>query len=124
MIDRSGSQADEASSDSLFADNKPSAALKHVKKSVRVTKSRKSEPVTVVRDDEYYEDEGRMESQQFLALVELESKKKHKVAKAANAFIEKFSEGIKDNERALKTHLQELIAASYVLLLQFQRIVH
>lgn len=53
------SQGSDGSSDRLFIEEQP-AAPKHVKKN---PKARKSEPVKrVTADDEYAEDEGRMET--------------------------------------------------------------
>jgi hypothetical protein len=44
--------------------------------------------------------------------MELESKKKRKAAKAANEFMDKFTNGIKKEEQALKKRLDTLSAAS------------
>ncbi|KUJ18239.1 uncharacterized protein LY89DRAFT_781315 [Mollisia scopiformis] len=93
-------------SDQMFAEEK-TAAPKHVKK------VRKSEPVArVAQNDEYEEDEGRMESQQFLALVEFESKKKKRAAKAALEYMERFTENIDSTNDGLKMRLANLAAAS------------
>jgi hypothetical protein len=52
-------------------------------------------------------------SRQFLALVEFESKKK-RAAKAASEHMEKFHDGIHNDEEALKKRLEDLSVASYV----------
>jgi hypothetical protein len=49
---------------------------------------------------------------QFLALVEFESKKKRKAAKAANEYMDKFTNGINNAEQALKKRRDNLNAAS------------
>ncbi|KAE8452831.1 hypothetical protein EG329_013103 [Mollisiaceae sp. DMI_Dod_QoI] len=110
-IDEENSSQDAGgSSDQLFVQEKP-AAPKYVKKTV--VKSRKSEPARLTKeDDEYEDDEGRMETQQFLALVEHESKKKKRAAKAASEYMDRFKEGIQSSDDALKMRLVNLIAAS------------
>jgi len=60
--DQESSHDAEESSDQLFVEEK--RAPKYVKKTA--IKSRKSEPARVNRNDEYEEDEGRMESQYVL----------------------------------------------------------
>ncbi|PMD45057.1 hypothetical protein L207DRAFT_507973 [Hyaloscypha variabilis F] len=108
--DSGSSQREDESGDQLFVDEAP-VAPKYVKKSA--PKSRKSEPVKrVTKADEYEEDVGRLESQQFLAIMELESKKKRKAAKAANEFMDKFMNGINNEEQALKKRRDTLSAAS------------
>jgi len=49
---------------------------------------------------------------QFLALVEFESKKKRKAAKAANEYMDKFTNGINNAEQALKKRRATLSATS------------
>jgi hypothetical protein len=44
----------------------------------------------------------------FLALVEMESKKKKRAAKASNEFMTKFNQNVADEHQALKRHLEEL----------------
>jgi hypothetical protein len=53
-------------------------------------------------------------SRQFLALVEFESKKKKRAAKAASEYMEKFHDSIQNDEEALKKRLGNLSVASYV----------
>ncbi|PMD65912.1 uncharacterized protein K444DRAFT_624453 [Hyaloscypha bicolor E] len=104
------SQGECDSSDQLFVDE-DHVAPEYVKK--LAPKSRKSEPVKrVTKADEYEEDEGRLESQQFLALVEFESKKKRKAAKSANEYMDKFTNGISNADQALKKRRDSLNAAS------------
>ncbi|KAE9375440.1 hypothetical protein N431DRAFT_463523 [Stipitochalara longipes BDJ] len=107
------SQGRNDSSDQLFTDEAPFAP-KYVKKSA--PKSRKSEPVKrVTKADEYEEDEGRLESLQFLALVEFESKKKRKAAKAVTEYMDKFTNAINNAEQALKKRRDLLNVASIKL---------
>ncbi|CZT08753.1 uncharacterized protein RCO7_03448 [Rhynchosporium graminicola] len=97
---------EEGSSDQLFVVREPVTSKDTKKRSV---KSRKSEPVKPSsRVDEYEEDEGRTESRQFLALVEFESKKKKRAAKAAAELIERFENRINDAEESLKKRLHDL----------------
>ncbi|KAF8863568.1 hypothetical protein BDZ45DRAFT_670165 [Acephala macrosclerotiorum] len=103
------SQDAGGSSDHLLVQDKP-AAPKYVKKTA--VKSRKSEPARMTRNDEYEEDEGRMESQQFLALVEFESKKKKRAAKAASEYMDKFKDSINSSSDNLKLRLTNLTASS------------
>ncbi|KAG9229607.1 hypothetical protein BJ875DRAFT_488760 [Amylocarpus encephaloides] len=105
--DDSDSQHSEDESDDHLFVREHSDAPRHAKKS----KTRKSEPVRH-RVDEYEEDEGRMESQQFLALVQFESKKKKMAAKASASFLEKFASDLKDDEKELKQVLQNSSATS------------
>ena len=49
---------------------------------------------------------------QFLALIEFESKKKRKAAKAANEFMDKFTNRINSEEEALKKRREELSTVS------------
>lgn len=56
-----GSSQDGGDSDDQLFVQEKRAAPKYVKKTA--VKSRKSEPARVTRNDEYEEDEGRMESQ-------------------------------------------------------------
>jgi hypothetical protein len=52
---------------------------------------------------------------QFLALVEFESKKKRKAAKAANEYMDKFTNNVKRDEQVLTNLLDDRDNASYVL---------
>jgi hypothetical protein len=54
------------------------------------------------------------ESRQFLALVELETKKKRQAAKKSIQYLEAFKKRVEDEERALKANLQDLSAAACV----------
>ncbi|PMD23751.1 hypothetical protein NA56DRAFT_657007 [Hyaloscypha hepaticicola] len=108
--DSETSQRDDDSSDPLFIDEQP-LAPKHVKKAA--TKARKSEPIMrVTKADEYEEDEGRMQSSQFLALVEFQTKKKRKAVSAAKEYMEKFTNSVNNAEQALKKNCDTLNAAS------------
>jgi hypothetical protein len=49
---------------------------------------------------------------QFLALIEFESKKKRKAAKAANEYMDKFTKHVNGEEQALKKYREKLSAAS------------
>jgi DNA-directed RNA polymerase subunit N (RpoN/RPB10) len=55
-----------------------------------------------------------MDSRQFLALVEFESRKKKRAAKVASEYMEKFRDGIQKDEEALNKRLRDLGVASYV----------
>ncbi|PVH84602.1 hypothetical protein DL98DRAFT_569106 [Cadophora sp. DSE1049] len=105
--DASDSAGDE-SSGQLFVDQEP-VAPKHVKKSSM--KSRKSEPIKrTARSDEYEEDEGRLGSKQFLAMVEFygENKKNKRASKAATNYMGVFESKIDDAEESLKKRLHDL----------------
>jgi hypothetical protein len=66
-------------------------------------------------DEEYDEDVGRTESQTFLAMVELESKKKRKANKENSAYMEKFKKEVYNQEGKLKLALVEGEKKSYVV---------
>jgi len=111
----SDSVGDE-SSDYLFVDQKP-AAPKHVKKSS--LKSRKSEPIKrATRSDEYEEDEGRLGSKQFLAMVEFygEHKKNKRATKAATNYIGVFESKVGKSEESLKKRLHDLGTETYEMI--------
>ncbi|KAH7356852.1 hypothetical protein BKA65DRAFT_592402 [Rhexocercosporidium sp. MPI-PUGE-AT-0058] len=104
----------EESSEHLFVDQE-GAAPKHIKKSS--LKSRKSEPVKrAARADEYDQDEGRSQGQQFLAGVEFVSKNKKWEAKVTSNFMERFEGRINKDEEFLKNHLHDvnLVASKQV----------
>ncbi|TVY94213.1 hypothetical protein LAWI1_G000177, partial [Lachnellula willkommii] len=105
--EESDSAHEDNSGNELFVEDQP-VATRHVKK--RTT--RQSEPTRLIRADEYEEDEGRMESQQFLALVEFESKKKRMAGKAAAHYMDQFVQRLEDGEQGLKKKLQELRTAA------------
>ncbi|TVY49625.1 hypothetical protein LOCC1_G000346 [Lachnellula occidentalis] len=105
--DGSDSAHEDDSGDELFVEDQPVAA-RHVKKST----TRQSEPARLIRADEYEEDEGRMESQQFLALVEFESKKKRMAGKAAAQYLDQFVQRLEEGEQGLMKKLQELRTAA------------
>ncbi|KAK0107308.1 hypothetical protein ONS95_004004 [Cadophora gregata] len=96
------------SSDQLFVDQEL-VAPKHIKKSSMRT--RKSEPVKrTSRSDEYEEDEGRMGSKQFLAMVEFygENKKNIRAAKAASNYLGTLGSKVDEAEESIKNRLQVL----------------
>ncbi|TVY43724.1 hypothetical protein LSUB1_G000636 [Lachnellula subtilissima] len=97
------------SGDELFVEDQP-VATRHVKKKKK--KTCQSEPARLVRADEYEEDEGRTESQQFLALVEFESKKKRMAGEAAAHYMDQFVQRLGEGEQGLKKKLQDLRTAA------------
>ncbi|KAF4635725.1 hypothetical protein G7Y89_g2376 [Cudoniella acicularis] len=99
--------SEEEFSDQLLVNEQP-AVPRHVKKS----KSRQSEPICV-RADEYDEDEGRTESQNFLALVQFEAQKKKAASRATIAYLDKFTLGVKDAESELMKNLKESTLAAF-----------
>ncbi|KAH6722174.1 hypothetical protein BKA61DRAFT_650752 [Leptodontidium sp. MPI-SDFR-AT-0119] len=102
--DASDSAGDE-SSDHIFVDQGP-VAQKQIKKNS--LKSRRSEPVKrTVRSDEYEEDEGRSQGQQFLAGVAFVSKLKKQTAKADKEFMIKFEGKIDGAEESMRMHLRD-----------------
>ncbi|KAH7407558.1 hypothetical protein BKA64DRAFT_666876 [Cadophora sp. MPI-SDFR-AT-0126] len=105
--DASDSVGDESSGHS-FPDQEP-IAPKHVKKSS--IRSRKSEPIKrTARSDEYEEDEGRLRSKQFLAMVEFygENKKNIRAAKSATNYMNVFESKVDEAEESLKKRLRDL----------------
>ncbi|KAH8687508.1 hypothetical protein BGZ60DRAFT_522163 [Tricladium varicosporioides] len=99
--DEHDSEEESNDHDQLFVGDQPVTA-RYFKKS----KTRKLEPIPG-RVDEYEEDEGRMESQTFLALVQQETKKKRLAARAASMYLNKFESGLKDAEEFLKKQLED-----------------
>ncbi|KAH8590277.1 hypothetical protein B0O99DRAFT_722107 [Bisporella sp. PMI_857] len=72
-----------------------------------VSKARHLEPVNNVRDDEYEEDTGRNESQDFLTLIKFEKRKKKKAEQADAAFLKMFKDTLRHGEESLKTQIQD-----------------
>ncbi|KAI9049890.1 hypothetical protein LZ554_006038 [Drepanopeziza brunnea f. sp. 'monogermtubi'] len=109
--DDSGSEHAEAETDDqLFVQQEPDAP-KPVKKGR--AKTRMSEPLKrSARVDEYVEDEGGMDGQQFLALVEFESKKKRRAAEATSKYMERLEDNIGLSEDHLRKLLRDLSADS------------
>ncbi|PBP21279.1 hypothetical protein BUE80_DR007938 [Diplocarpon rosae] len=107
--DDSGSeQAEDESDGQLFVRQQPVAA-KYIRKSTLT--SRRSEPVKrAPRSDEYDEDEGRTDGQNFLALVEFEGMKKRKAARDASQYMENLKDRISRSEESLNSHLRDLRA--------------
>ncbi|KAJ5038119.1 uncharacterized protein L3040_006988 [Drepanopeziza brunnea f. sp. 'multigermtubi'] len=107
--DDSGSEHAEAESDDqLFVQQEPDAP-KPVTKGGATT--RMSEPLKrSARVAAYVEDEGRMDGQQFLALVEFESKKKRRAAQATSKYMERLEDNIGLSEDHLRKLLRHLSA--------------
>ncbi|TAQ89133.1 tRNA pseudouridine synthase [Chlorociboria aeruginascens] len=97
------SERDYETGGQLVVDDQPVA-----KPALESTKNRMSESPPLPRTDEYDEDAGRMESQQFLALVAAESKKKRRAVKEAAEYLERFAQLVETDDRDLKKHLHDL----------------